>query len=132
MARANQGEVILLVEDEPMVRDMTRRTLERQGYAVRSADNGRDAIEKFGDCARDIHLMISDVIMPEMDGRELARQMKARCPCMRILFISGFTEHGLAQQGELDPDADFLAKPFQLGELARKVREILDRPPVGL
>ncbi len=120
------SETILLVEDEDAVRSLARRILERQGYTVLEARHGRDAlrIAKGHDGALD--LVITDVVMPEMSGSELARRLAAQRPGVPLLYMSGYTDDEIIRRGVLDPGMAFLEKPFTSGSLVRKVREILD------
>jgi PAS domain S-box-containing protein len=123
---ARGTETILLVEDEESVRTITRIGLEHEGYTVLAAGSGSEALGKAERHGRAIELLITDVVMPHMGGRQLAETLLARQPSLRVLYVSGYTDdvvliHGLAQS----PGA-FLQKPFTPLELARKVREILD------
>jgi two-component system, cell cycle sensor histidine kinase and response regulator CckA len=121
-------ETILLVEDEAAVRRIARLALEVHGYTVLEASDGPQAIEIADDLARPIQLLVTDIVMPGMNGRILAEQLRARLAALRVLFISGYTDDALAQYEVSDPDTAFLQKPFSPLELARKVREVLDRP----
>src|SRR5690606_15569928 len=124
---ANGGnETILLVEDEPAVRDLAQRILRRKGYRVVAAQNGREALDLVERHADAIDLLVTDLVMPQMDGRELAQRLAARRPGLRVLFMSGYTGDTIAQRGVLDPDVAFIEKPFSPEGLAHKVREILD------
>jgi len=124
---ANAGnETILLVEDEPAVRDLAQRILRRKGYRVVAAQNGREALDLVERHADAIDLLVTDLVMPQMDGRELAQRLAARRPGLRVLFMSGYTGDTIAQRGVLDPDVAFIEKPFSPEGLAHKVREILD------
>ena len=120
------SETILLVEDEDAVRSLARRILERRGYTVLEARHGRDALRivKGHDGALD--LVISDVVMPEMSGSELARQLGALRPGIPLLYMSGYTDDEIIRRGMLEPGLAFLEKPFTSSTLVRKVREILD------
>jgi PAS domain S-box-containing protein len=120
-------ETILLVEDEAVVREMVGMVLRELGYKVHEAANGEEAllvIERNG--KQNIDLLITDLVMPRMGGKELASRMQVSHPKTKILFISGYTGELVVRQGELAPDTDFLQKPFVPSVLARKVREILD------
>ncbi|NIO07226.1 MAG: response regulator, partial [Deltaproteobacteria bacterium] len=121
-------ETVLLVEDESSVRDVTTRTLREQGYTVLEAANGDEALEvasKHG--VERIHLLLTDVVMPQMGGKALARRLKAQHPDMRVVFFSGYPGEAIAHHGVLDSGVVFLQKPFSPAVLARKVREVLDR-----
>jgi len=119
-------ETILLVEDEPAVRDLAQRILRRKGYRVIVASNGREALDLVERQEGPIDLLVTDLIMPQMDGRELAQRLAALRPGLPVLFMSGYTGDTIAQRGVLDPDVAFIEKPFSPEGLARKVREILD------
>jgi PAS domain S-box-containing protein len=121
-------ETILLVEDEESVRNLTAHVLREQGYTVLEAANGSEAMNVAGDhAAEKIHLLLTDVVMPQMGGRELAKRLKVIRPTTKILFTSGYPDSTIIYQGLLDPDVDFIAKPISPSTLARKVREVLDK-----
>jgi CheY-like chemotaxis protein len=121
------GEVVLVVEDEPGVRAPICRTLRNLGYFVLEANSGEDALRVMQEHHSPVHLVISDVMMPEMDGTELVSLLRSWYPAMRVLFISGYSPQYLeAQSGTKVSGSHFLAKPFGLDVLARTVREILD------
>lgn len=120
------NEIILLVEDEPMVREFALRVLQGQGYTVLEASNGEEGLEKIQNMEQPLHLLISDVVMPRVGGKELAERLKSRYPGLKVLFISGYTGNTVIHQHHLGPGIDFLQKPFSPGTLARKVREVLD------
>jgi PAS domain S-box-containing protein len=125
-------ETILLVEDEAMVRSMIREILQDLGYAVIEAGNGVEALAHFERSPADVDLLVTDVVMPRMNGRELAGRVRAISPRTRLLFISGYTDHDSVQSADFPPDAAFLQKPFMPDAFARKVREALDAcPPPG-
>jgi two-component system cell cycle sensor histidine kinase/response regulator CckA len=121
------AETVLLVEDEESVRQLVAETLTSRGYKVLQAQNGEQAL-KLAASVGDIHLMITDVVMPGMSGRELARELATTRPQTRVLFLSGYTEDAVLHQGVLEPDTAFLQKPFTLQHLAKKVREVLTAP----
>ena len=126
------SETILLVEDEDMVRDLTRRVLLRIGYTVLEACHARDAIQVCQQHEGLIHLMITDVVMPGgMSGRDLAERLAGSRPKMRVLYMSGYTDDTIVYHGVLDAGVAFLQKPFTPDSLARKVREVLDAPLVS-
>ena len=118
-------ETILLVEDEPSMLRLTRAILERQGYTVLTAAAPADALRLARSHAGDIHLLITDVIMPEMNGRELAQRLRSERPAMARMFMSGYTADVIAQYGVLKDDVAFLQKPFSIRSLTAKVRDIL-------
>jgi CheY-like chemotaxis protein len=120
------SETILVVEDEPGVRELIRRILERYGYRVLLAASPSEALALVGRFADPIQLLMSDVVLPEMSGRTLAGQLVLRRPDMRVIYMSGYTDHAIVHHGVLDPDTPFLQKPFTPEALARKVRAMLD------
>jgi CheY-like chemotaxis protein len=126
MPVAQEGEAVLLVEDEPGVRMIIGRMLREQGYRVLEAAHGRDALAIAEDAATRIDLIIADVVMPGLGGRELATRLAERRPGIPILFTSGYTGHDVVERGLIERDWPFLAKPAAPGALARKVREVLD------
>ena len=115
-------ETILLVEDEPAVRQLFAQALSRAGYVVHEARNGQEAMKVFEQHGDSIDLLLTDMRMPYMTGAELAHQLRGRRRTLKLLCISGYP-------GQLDADlaTDFLAKPFSREELLKKVREVLDR-----
>jgi two-component system cell cycle sensor histidine kinase/response regulator CckA len=126
-APAGGSETILLVEDESAVRDLTRRCLEKSGYNVLQAASAEEALDVVGRHPGEIHLLLTDVIMPGASGPELARQLSSRRANLEILFVSGYTDETMTSQQILQPGASFLQKPFTPDSLARKVRDVLDR-----
>ncbi len=124
--RAAGGETILLVEDERGVRRVIREMLERHGYKVLEAADGHAAEWTFRAHDAAIDLLITDVVMPEINGRELASLLKALRPDLKVLFISGYTDDAILQNHIMSPGVSFLQKPFTPDTLARKVREVLD------
>jgi len=126
-AAAGGTETILLVEDEPAILRMTRMMLERKGYSVLPAATPGEAIDLAKTHADKIHLLMSDVVMPEMNGRDLAGQITALYPGIRLLFMSGYTADVIAHQGILDEGVAFIQKPFSMADMTVKVREILDK-----
>jgi two-component system cell cycle sensor histidine kinase/response regulator CckA len=119
------SETVLLVEDEESVRQLVRETLEAKGYKVLEADHGAAALQIASDYHGPIDMLITDVVMPGMSGRELSEQLSASDPDMKILYLSGYHEDAVVHQGVLEPGTSFLQKPFTLQALARKVREVL-------
>lgn len=118
-------EIIILVEDEPMILDMVISMLERLGYTVIAASTPEGAIRLAGEYAGKIHLLITDVIMPKMNGSDLAAKLLASNPGLKTLFMSGYTANVIAQHGVLAEGVHFIQKPFSLMQLAEKVREAL-------
>ena len=115
---------MLLVEDEPAVREMTRRMLDRSGYQVLTAASGHDAVKIAGRPGQ-IDLLLTDVIMPKMPGREVADRVRVRQPGIRVLFMSGYTQGLLSAQGVLEPGLYLIEKPFSATSLAAKLNEVL-------
>jgi PAS domain S-box-containing protein len=125
-AAAGGTETILLVEDEPMILDMTTTMLEMLGYTVLAAASPDEAIRLAKDHTGKIHLLMSDVVLPEMNGRDLAAQITALYPGIRLLFMSGYTANVIAHHGVLDDGVAFMQKPFLMADMTEKVREVLD------
>jgi CheY-like chemotaxis protein len=121
-------ETILLVEDDAPVRSLAALLLVRQGYTVLPCASGLEAIEALGKTSGPVHLMITDVIMPGMNGRVLAQQVLLLRPGIRVLFASGYTSSLAADQGVLEKGVEVLSKPYTGESLARRVRDVLDKP----
>ena len=122
------SETILLVEDEDSLRTLTRDLLRLKGYTVLEAINGAEALELSGRTREEIHLLLTDVVMPGINGRALADQLKLRRPEMRVAFMSGYTGQRVGQKDILEPGSFFIQKPFSREQLASRVREALDLP----
>jgi PAS domain S-box-containing protein len=120
------AETVLVAEDEDGVRELLRKTLTEYGYTVLTARHGRDALMLAGERAGDIDLLLTDVVMPEMSGRELAETLVDRRPDLKVLYISGYTDDEVLQRGVRGREVGLLRKPFATEELARRVRTILD------
>ena len=120
------NESILLVEDEPMVLGMTTTMLELQGYKVIPAKTPDAALRLASEHAGTIHLLITDVVMPEMNGRDLAKKLSALYPNLKCLFMSGYTANVIAHHGVLDEGVYFIQKPFELKDLTNKIRNVLE------
>jgi CheY-like chemotaxis protein len=120
------SETVLVVEDEEPVRRLIRKVLETRGYVVIAAEDGEEALRLAK--ARDgvIHLLVTDVVMPGMSGRDLAQHLASVRPETKVLYVSGYTDDAIVQHGVLEPGIAFLQKPFTPQGLARKLREILD------
>ena len=121
-------ETILLVEDEDSVRAVASRVLRRSGYTVVEARNGIDALRACEERGTEVDLIITDIVMPEMGGFELASRVRRARPGARILFTSGYTEHAVLRRSFVDPGEAFLEKPFTPARLAQRAREVLDAP----
>jgi CheY-like chemotaxis protein len=123
----DQGsETILLAEDEELVRQVARRLLERTGYTVLEAESASAALSISREYQGTIHLLLTDVLMPGMGGRELAECLTPQRPEMHVLFMSGHTENAIVHHGVLDPGIAFIQKPFKYEVLVRKVRQVLN------
>jgi len=120
------SETILLVEDEVLVRSLVSKFLHSQGYRVLSAARGSDALQLATEHGSRIDLLLSDVVLPHMNGRQIYERLALSMPTLRVLFMSGYTESIIAPHGTLERGCYFVQKPFSLKELARKVREALD------
>jgi CheY-like chemotaxis protein len=121
-------ETILLVEDDLQVRAATGMTLRRHGYNVIDAQNAGEAFLLCEKHDAEIHLMVTDVVMPHMNGPDLAKRLAVTRPRLRVLYVSGYAEHSVVHGGVIDEGIDFLAKPLTPSSLLPKVRELLDRP----
>ena len=118
-------ETILLVEDEPALRSLTKRILSSAGYTVLDADSGDEALAVLAAHTAPVHLLLTDVVMPGMNGRDLATRVVAMRPGIRVLFASGYTDDALFRHGVLDDGSCFISKPYAPGELRQKIREAL-------
>jgi signal transduction histidine kinase len=125
------SETILLVEDSEPLRGIARESIEGLGYTVIEAGSGTEALQRAGEFDGPIHLLLSDVVMPEMSGRELAEQMVRQRPGIKVLFTSGYADEAIVQPGVLEPDNAFIPKPYSPRDLARKIREVLGEPNAG-
>jgi len=117
---------VLLVEDESAVRRIAREMLLRLGYTILDAPNGLAALKTFLDYGKPIQLLVTDVVMPELGGCDLARQLKAVNGDLKTLFISGYAGETLVQEALLEDGTAYLQKPFSVNALASKIRELLD------
>ena len=120
------SETVLLVEDEDAVRMLAVRMLSNAGYRVLTAANGGEALLLCESQEAPIHLLVTDVVMPVMNGRALADRLSSITPGMKVLYMSGYTDNAIVHHGVLDADAEFIAKPFSQNELLAKVRAVLD------
>jgi len=119
-------ETILVVEDEEALRKVAKRALSAAGYNVLSASDGPTALRVSSEYSGEIHLLVTDVVMPHMGGRVLAREFLLTRPSVKVLYMSGYTDNAIEQHGEIEPGTHFLAKPFVATRLTSKVREVLD------
>jgi len=119
-------ETVLLVEDEVGVRTLARLVLEKSGYTVIEAESGPDALDLVQMHPEPIKIMLADVVMPDMSGPELAKQLTTLRPDMKVLFLSGYTDEAILRHGIIDADVPFLQKSFTQDGLLKKVREVLD------
>jgi CheY-like chemotaxis protein len=122
------GEVVLVVEDEPAMREVTRRMLARNGYQVVSAASGQEALATLTHRLDRIDLLLTDVIMPQMQGKELAGKVLLLHPDTRVVYMSGYTQGLLSAQGVLEPGIHLIEKPFSEATLLAKLREVLCDP----
>ncbi|MGH7415203.1 MAG: response regulator, partial [Candidatus Rokuibacteriota bacterium] len=125
---ATGHETILLVEDEEDVRALAREVLERQGYTVLEAGDGAEALGVCETAGDRIDVILTDVVMPRMGGRELVDRVRATKPAMPVLYMSGYTEDAILRHGVRDASMLLLGKPFTPAELIGKIREVLDKP----
>ena len=122
-------ETILVVEDDPLIRKLAARVLERLGYTVLQAENGFFAMEVVRCHPGEIMLLLSDVVMPLMNGQALAERLLAARPGLKVLYVSGYTDNLLVQREVEDRSVAFLQKPYTPSSLAQKVRDVLDSVP---
>jgi len=125
-AARGAGETVLVVDDEPAVRVVTKRILQRSGYAVLEAAGGAEALDALREHPGPVHLLLTDVIMPDMNGRDVARQVRGQRPGIRVVYMSGYSPEAIAHDGLLDEGAAFVRKPFESGLLLQTVRRALD------
>jgi PAS domain S-box-containing protein len=124
-------ETVLFVEDEESVRELVRDYLGRSGYRVLHAADGIQALETAGAHKGPIHILVTDVVMPRLSGRELVTRLSAARPDLKVLYISGYTDDSIFRHGVLEGGVAFLQKPFNLKDLAQKIREVLDGEPAA-
>jgi two-component system cell cycle sensor histidine kinase/response regulator CckA len=125
--RPQGKETVLVVEDEEIVRNLASEALDMLGYSVLAAGDPDEAKTICADHAGTIDLLLTDVVLPGMDGRSLFEKLSPQRPKMKVLYVSGYTENFVVHHGILDPGVNFLPKPFTVDGLARKVREVLDK-----
>jgi two-component system cell cycle sensor histidine kinase/response regulator CckA len=128
-------ETILIVEDDHSLRDLAKRILRLAGYSVLTASNGGEALLLLERHDGPVHLMLTDVVMPGMSGRDLAARLVDVRPQMKVLYTSGYTDDAILRHGVLDEGTHFIHKPYATAELTRKIRDVLDaqggRPTTG-
>lgn len=120
------AETILLVEDEPAIRKIAARLLRALGYQVFEALDGEEAVALAARTPQPIHLVVTDIVMPRMGGREVVERLRENRPDIRVLYVSGYAPDAVALHGVLEAEMTFLQKPFTRAELARAVRAALD------
>jgi signal transduction histidine kinase len=123
--KSDNFETVLVVEDEDIVRELVCEVLENQGYNVLCAGDGIEALDLAEDYDDEIHLLVTDVIMPHMNGHELAARLSALRPDMKILYVSGYSDNDIGDHGLLEPHSELLQKPFTPQTLARKIRDVI-------
>lgn len=131
MTKAESVATVLVVDDDDAVRAVAAKVLRRSGYVVLEAGSGPEALRVARESGGAVDLLLTDVVMPELGGRELSELMRAAYPGLRVLFMSAYTEDEILLQGVEVAEVSFLSKPFSLESLIRSVREALDRPPGG-
>ncbi|MCZ7584197.1 MAG: response regulator [Deltaproteobacteria bacterium] len=129
---AARPATILIVEDEDAVRNLAERILKKSGYTVLTAARGSDALRLCAEHDGAIDLLITDVIMPQMSGREIADRLSALQPTLKVLYMSGYTDDAIVHHGVLDPGTNFVGKPFSSADLTIKVRNVLEMPREGV
>ena len=126
-ASQGRGEVVLVVDDDPAVLRMASKVLRRGGYEVLEAGGGREALQIADEHGSRIQMLLTDVVMPEMGGREVSEALRARYPHIQVLFMSAYTEDEVILRGVRVAEVNFVSKPFTVDGLRHKVREVLDR-----
>jgi len=121
------SETVLIVEDDDSLRNLARKTLQQHGYKVMDAENGEDALRVSKEYEGSIDLMITDVVMPKMGGKETAERLQPLYPHMKVIYMSGYTDKAIVHHGVLAPELNFIEKPFSPEKLALKVLEVLDK-----
>jgi CheY-like chemotaxis protein len=123
--QTGREETLLVVDDDPDVRDLTAEILRERGYRILEAGSGEEAVRLAADYPRPIHLLLTDVLMPRMDGPTLARDLLSRRPGLKVLFMTGYSGRALATDGELPHGTEVLSKPFTFDDLTGRVRAVL-------
>jgi DNA-binding NtrC family response regulator len=126
------GETVLLVEDLESVRAVLRKILERSGYDVIAARSGAEALESVGTLAKPVDLLVTDMVMPGMSGRDLGKEIVALYPEVRVIYMSGYTQDAALHEEAEAGQVDFLQKPFSAATLVDTARAVLDRPLNGV
>jgi DNA-binding NtrC family response regulator len=121
------SETILLTEDNQNVRQMVKNILTRQGYEVIEAEDGEDALNLLGSCDKDVHLLLTDVIMPGMNGRDLYNMALKKRPGLKVIYMSGYTDNVIEHYGVLNEEVRFIQKPFSPNDLINTLQEILNQ-----
>jgi two-component system sensor histidine kinase EvgS len=121
-----RGEVVLIVEDEASILKLTQKMLDGLNYRVLAAATPAEAVEIAREHKEEIHLLLTDVIMPGMNGRDLAERLRADYPMLKVLFMSGYTANVIEHRGALDKGVNFIQKPFSKKALALKVEKALE------
>jgi two-component system cell cycle sensor histidine kinase/response regulator CckA len=127
--QAGSGQIVLVAEDEPVMREVTRRILADNGYRVTAVASGPQALLAVTDRLDHIDVLLTDVVMPQMQGKELAAKILALRPGTRVVFMSGYTRGLLSAQGVLEPSNHLIEKPFTEATLLAKLHEVLSAPP---
>jgi CheY-like chemotaxis protein len=127
LGQGENGETILIVEDEDDLRAYLADVVRSLGYGVATAANGKLALELLGHAKTRIDLMLTDVVMPGMNGRQLAESAREREPSMKVIYMTGYSRNAVTHHGRLDPGLDVLQKPITQSELAARIRDVLDK-----
>jgi DNA-binding NtrC family response regulator len=125
----NQDKLILVIDDEDMLRDVLKEVLEMVGFSALFASSGREGIQLFRENIERIHLVLLDVLMPEMSGLETHKQIKEIDPDMKFIFMSGFPDKNALSLRELSDDYVFVKKPFSVKEIITQIRQVLNQNP---
>lgn len=123
---APSGKTILLAEDAEIVREMVTEILKRDGYTVLAHPDGQEAYTCFREKGDEVDLILTDIVMPQLNGKELAQQCREQRPEIGVLFMSGYLDSQLNTDDDLSGNSDFIAKPFRPAELLQKVKSLLD------
>jgi CheY-like chemotaxis protein len=126
------SETILIAEDNQGVRTIAQTILERSGYTVLAAANAAEALNRAQRYPGTIDLLLTDVVMPEMNGKDLLNRIREICPQIKVLFMSGYTDNVVSQYGILEKGVNYIQKPFSNNALAQKLRSVLDNPDAAV